>query len=125
MRSFVAAPMRYRTLVLAGDAAHILAPTGAKGLNLAVADVAVLARAIVDFLRGADRTALDRYSDRCLERVWRAQHFSWWLTTLLHADPGMSPYDRQLQRAQLRYVMSSRAAQTSLAENYVGLPLCR
>jgi p-hydroxybenzoate 3-monooxygenase len=124
MRSFVAAPMRYGSLLLAGDAAHIVAPTGAKGLNLAVADVALLASALVDCLRGDDRAALDRYSDRCLERVWRAQQFSWWMTTLLHVDPDMSSYDRQLQRAQLQYVMSSRAAQTSLAENYVGLPLC-
>jgi p-hydroxybenzoate 3-monooxygenase len=123
MRSFVAAPMRYGSLLLAGDAAHIVPPTGAKGLNLAVADVAVLAQALIDHLRGRDATALDRYSDRCLDRVWRAQHFSWWMTTMLHADPDMSPYDRQLQRSQLRYLMSSRAAQTSLAENYVGLPL--
>ncbi|HEX5195006.1 MAG TPA: 4-hydroxybenzoate 3-monooxygenase [Solirubrobacteraceae bacterium] len=123
MRSFVAAPMRHGSLLLAGDAAHIVPPTGAKGLNLAVADVAVLAPALVDCLRGRDPGALLRYSDRCLERVWRAQHFSWWMTTMLHVDPEMSPYDRQLQRSQLRYVMSSRAAQTSLAENYVGLPL--
>jgi p-hydroxybenzoate 3-monooxygenase len=123
MRSFVAAPMRYGSLLLAGDAAHIVPPTGAKGLNLAVADVALLARALVERLRGGDATALDRYSDHCLQRVWRAQHFSWWMTTMLHADPGMGPYDRQLQRSELRYLMSSRAAQTSLAENYVGLPL--
>jgi p-hydroxybenzoate 3-monooxygenase len=124
MRSFVAAPMRHGPLLLAGDAAHIVPPTGAKGLNLAVADVAVLATALVDRLRGGDPTSLDRYSDRCLQRVWRAQHFSWWMTTMLHVDPEMSAYDRQLQRAQLRYLLSSRAAQTSLAENYVGLPLC-
>ena len=123
MRSFVAAPMRYGSLLLAGDAAHIVPPTGAKGLNLAVADVAVLAQALVHHLRRRDPSALERYSERCLERVWRAQHFSWWMTTMLHVDPDISPYDRQLQRAQLRYVMSSRAAQTSLAENYVGLPL--
>jgi p-hydroxybenzoate 3-monooxygenase len=124
MRSFVAAPMRHGPLLLAGDAAHIVPPTGAKGLNLAVADVAVLATALVDRLRRGDPTSLDRYSDRCLQRVWRAQHFSWWMTTMLHVDPEMSAYDRQLQRAQLRYLLSSRAAQTSLAENYVGLPLC-
>jgi p-hydroxybenzoate 3-monooxygenase len=124
MRSFVAAPMRHASLLLAGDAAHIVPPTGAKGLNLAVADVAVLARALVDRLRGGDPASLDRYSDRCLDRVWRAQHFSWWMTTMLHVDPGMSSYDRQLQRSQLRHVMTSRAAQASLAENYVGLPLC-
>jgi len=125
MRSFVAAPMRYGPLLLAGDAAHIVPPTGAKGLNLAVADVAVLAHALVKRLRGGDATALDAYSDRCLERVWRAQHFSWWMTMMLHVDAEMSPYDRQLQRSQLQYVSSSRAAQTSLAENYVGLPLGR
>jgi p-hydroxybenzoate 3-monooxygenase len=124
MRSFVAAPMRHGPLLLAGDAAHIVPPTGAKGLNLAVADVAVLATALVDRLRRGDPTSLDRYSDRCLQRVWRAQHFSWWMTTMLHVDPEMSAYDRQLQRAQLRYLLSSPAAQTSLAENYVGLPLC-
>ena len=123
MRSFVAAPMRYGSLLLAGDAAHIVPPTGAKGLNLAIGDVALLAQALVERLRGGDASALDRYSDRCLERVWRAQHFSWWMTTMLHTDPDMSPYGRQLQRSQLRYLMSSRAAQTSLAENYVGLPL--
>jgi p-hydroxybenzoate 3-monooxygenase len=124
MRSFVAAPMRHGSLVLAGDAAHIVPPTGAKGLNLAVADVAVLAKALVGRLRGGDPPGLDRYSDRCLERVWRAQHFSWWMTTMLHVDRNMRAYDRELQRAQLRYLLSSRAAQTSLAENYVGLPLC-
>jgi p-hydroxybenzoate 3-monooxygenase len=123
MRSFVAAPMRYGPLLLAGDAAHIVPPTGAKGLNLAVADVALLARALAERLRGGDAAALDRYSERCLERVWRAQHFSWWMTSMLHVDPDMTEYDRQLQRAQLRYIMTSRAAQTSLAENYVGLPL--
>ncbi|MGH2872866.1 MAG: 4-hydroxybenzoate 3-monooxygenase [Solirubrobacteraceae bacterium] len=123
MRSFVAAPMRHGALVLAGDAAHIVPPTGAKGLNLAVADVTVLAQALVEhFLRGTD-TGLNEYSDRCLGRVWRAQHFSWWMTTMLHTHPDDDSYGRQLQRSQLDYVTRSTAAATSLAENYVGLPL--
>ncbi|MEA2147039.1 MAG: p-hydroxybenzoate 3-monooxygenase [Solirubrobacteraceae bacterium] len=123
MRSFVAAPMRYRSLFLAGDAAHIVPPTGAKGLNLAIADVTVLADALVQRLRGGSATGLDEYSDRCLARVWRAQHFSYWMTTMLHIDPHDDAYGRQLQRSQLRYVCGSIAAQTSLAENYVGLPM--
>ncbi len=123
MRSFVAAPMRYRSLLLAGDAAHIVPPTGAKGLNLAVADVTLLAQALVDHLQGGSHAGLDEYSDRCLARVWRAQHFSWWMTTMLHNDPADDAYGRQLQRSQLTYVTSSTAAATSLAENYVGLPL--
>ncbi|HET8977991.1 MAG TPA: 4-hydroxybenzoate 3-monooxygenase [Solirubrobacteraceae bacterium] len=125
MRSFVAAPMRYRSLLLAGDAAHIVPPTGAKGLNLAVADVTVLAHALVDRFRTGSDAGLDTYSDRCLGRVWRAQHFSWWMTTMLHADPSDDAYGAQLQRSQLAYVTSSTAAATSLAENYVGLPLAR
>ncbi len=123
MRSFVAAPMRYGRLFLAGDAAHIVPPTGAKGLNLAVADVAVLAEALVDNLVSGSDTGLSEYSDRCLDRVWRAQHFSWWMTQMLHVDPHADQYDAQLQRSELRHVCSSRAAATSLAENYVGLPL--
>ncbi len=123
MRSFVASPMRYRSLLLAGDAAHIVPPTGAKGLNLAVADVTVLARALVERLRTGSETGLREYSDRCLGRVWRAQHFSWWMTTMLHIDPHGDAYGLALQRSQLKYVASSRAAATSLAENYVGLPL--
>jgi p-hydroxybenzoate 3-monooxygenase len=123
MRSFVAAPMRYRSLLLAGDAAHIVPPTGAKGLNLAVADVTVLADALGERLGSGSETGLDEYSDRCLARVWRAQHFSWWMTTMLHTDPDVDAYGRRLQRSQLEYVVSSTAAATSLAENYVGLPL--
>lgn len=124
MRGFVAEPMRYRSLLLAGDAAHIVPATGAKGLNLAVADVTVLAEAIIARLRGSGSEAgLDEYSDRCLDRVWRAQHFSWWMTTMLHSDPHGDEYGRRLQRAQLEYVASSPAAATTLAENYVGLPL--
>jgi p-hydroxybenzoate 3-monooxygenase len=123
MRSFVAAPMRFGRLLLAGDAAHIVPPTGAKGLNLAVADVTVLAQALTEHFRRGSDTGLDEYSDRCLARVWRAQHFSWWMTTMLHTDPGADAYALQLQRSQLRYVCSSEAAATSLAENYVGLAL--
>jgi p-hydroxybenzoate 3-monooxygenase len=123
MRSFVASPMRYGRLLLAGDAAHIVPPTGAKGLNLAVADVTVLAEALTDHFRGLSDAALDEYSDRCTMRVWRAQHFSWWMTTMLHQDPGADDYGRALQRSQLRYTCSSEAAMTSLAENYVGLRL--
>ncbi|MFZ0387835.1 MAG: 4-hydroxybenzoate 3-monooxygenase [Solirubrobacteraceae bacterium] len=125
MRSFVAAPMRYRSLFLAGDAAHIVPPTGAKGLNLAVADVTVLADALGAWFVAGSQTGLDEYSARCLRRVWRAQHFSWWMTTMLHTDPGRDAYGRELQRSQLEYVCSSAAAATSLAENYVGLPLER
>ncbi len=123
MRSFVAAPMRYRSLLLAGDAAHIVPPTGAKGLNLAVADVTVLADALVDHLTTGSDTGLDEYSDRCLTRVWRAQHFSWFMTTMLHLDRNDDGYGRQLQRSQLRYVTTSTPAATSLSENYVGLTL--
>jgi p-hydroxybenzoate 3-monooxygenase len=123
VRSFVAAPMRYRSLFLAGDAAHIVPPTGAKGLNLAVADVAVLAEALADHAATGSTTKLDEYSDRCLRRVWRAQHFSWWMTSMLHVDPHDDAYGAELALSQLRYVTSSTAAATSLAENYVGLPL--
>jgi p-hydroxybenzoate 3-monooxygenase len=125
MRSFVAAPMRYRSLFLAGDAAHIVPPTGAKGLNLAVADVTVLADALIGWFDSGSETGLDEYSDRCLRRVWRAEHFSWWMTTMLHSDPHADAYGRELQRSQLDYVCSSIAAATTLAENYVGLPLQR
>ena len=121
MRSFVVEPMRYGRLFLAGDAAHIVPPTGAKGLNLAIADVRVLAEAIVDWYATSSTTGLDCYSDPCLRRVWRAEHFSWWMTTMLHRLPGDDPFDLKLQLSQLRYVCSSEAAARSLAENYVGL----
>ena len=120
MRSFVSAPMRYRRLFLAGDAAHIVPPTGAKGLNLALGDVALLAEALAALLRG-DPARADNYSDQCLGRVWRRTHFSWWMTSMLHTVPGANPIDAQLQLAQLRYVTSSRAMAASLAENYTGL----
>ena len=122
MRSFVVDPMRYGRLFLAGDAAHIVPPTGAKGLNLAVADVKVLADALTDWYASGSTAGLDAYSATCLSRVWRVQHFSWWMTSMLHRT-GDDPFTRQLQLSQLRYVASSRAAATSLAENYVGLPL--
>jgi p-hydroxybenzoate 3-monooxygenase len=121
MRSFVSAPMRYGRLFLAGDAAHIVPPTGAKGLNLAMADVAVLAPALDAFLHGDDGPAAD-YSARCLKRVWRATHFSWWMTTMLHRTPGADDMEAELQLSQLRYIVGSRAAATSLAENYTGYP---
>jgi p-hydroxybenzoate 3-monooxygenase len=120
MRSFVASPMRYRRLFLAGDAAHIVPPTGAKGLNLALADVTVLAAALVSLLCGADPGPADAYSDTCLRRVWRATHFSWWMTSMLHVDPGQDAFGAELQLSQLRYVVASRAAATTLAENYTG-----
>ena len=122
MRSFVSAPMRHGRLFLAGDAAHIVPPTGAKGLNLAAADVAVLATAIVAHAKEGRQDLLDAYSDTALRRVWRATHFSWWMTSMLHRTPGADPFDDELQLSQLRYVTSSDAAATSLAENYTGLP---
>jgi len=122
MRSFVAEPMRHGRLFLAGDAAHIVPATGAKGLNLAVADVRVLARVLRAFFAHGDETGLDAYSDRCLGRVWRVQHFSWWMTQMLHRMTG-DPFEARLQRSQLEYVVRSKAAATTLAENYVGLEL--
>lgn len=120
MRSFVQQPMRHGRLFLAGDAAHIVPPTGAKGLNLAVADVALLAPALVALLEG-DHAAADAYSDTALRRVWRCTHFSWWMTTMLHT--GTDSFDQQLQLSQLRWVTSSEAGATGLAENYAGLPI--
>ena len=122
MRSFVAEPMRHGRLFLAGDAAHIVPPTGAKGMNLAIADVRVLAEALTAFLLRGDETGIDGYSDTALRRVWRAEHFSWWMTSMLHVAPDPDPFARRLQLSQLRYTVTSRAAATSLAENYVGLP---
>jgi p-hydroxybenzoate 3-monooxygenase len=122
MRSFVAAPMRHGRLFLAGDAAHIVPPTGAKGLNLAASDVLVLARALKAFYDTGSTDWLDRYSDICLRRVWKAQRFSWWMTSTLHRFPDETPFDHQRQLADLDYLTGSRAAMTSLAEQYVGLP---
>ena len=121
MRSFVVEPMRHGRLYLAGDAAHIVPPTGAKGLNLAIADVRVLAEALTAWYAGGSTALLDAYSSTCLRRVWRAEHFSWWMTSMLHRAPDADRFDLQLQLSQLRYLASSRAAATSLAENYVGL----
>jgi p-hydroxybenzoate 3-monooxygenase len=120
MRSFVAEPMQHGRLYLAGDAAHIVPPTGAKGLNLAISDVTVLARALERWYASGDDSELASYSQRCLRRVWRAEHFSWWMTSMLHRI-GDDPFDLQLQLSQLRYVFASEAAARSLAENYVGL----
>jgi p-hydroxybenzoate 3-monooxygenase len=113
--------MQHGRLYLAGDAAHIVPPAGAKGLNLAVADVGVLAAALEAFYRSGDTSALDAYSEHCLRRVWRVQHFSYWMTSMLHRPPGQEPFEAQLQLAQLEYVCRSHAAATSFAENYVGL----
>jgi p-hydroxybenzoate 3-monooxygenase len=123
MRSFVAEPMAWGRLFLAGDAAHIVPPTGAKGLNLAVADVVVLAQAIADWCREGEAAGLSAYSDRCLERVWRVQEFSSMMTTLMHRDRTGGDFARRLQQARQTYLVHSRAMRTSLAENYVGLPL--
>ena len=122
VRSFVAEPMQHGRLFLAGDAAHIVPPTGAKGLNLAVADVRVLARALADFYAGGRSERLDRYSETCLRRVWRVQRFSRWMTSLLHRFPEEGPWRQRMQAAELDYLIGSRAAMTALAENYVGLP---
>jgi p-hydroxybenzoate 3-monooxygenase len=122
MRSFVVEPMQYGRMFLAGDAAHIVPPTGAKGLNLAAADVRSLSRAFGDYYRGGKTEMLERYSQTCLRRVWRAEHFSWWMTSLLHRFPDATPFQRRIQLAELEYVANSRAAATALAENYVGLP---
>ncbi|GAA4507045.1 MULTISPECIES: 4-hydroxybenzoate 3-monooxygenase [Nonomuraea] len=120
MRSFVVEPMQYGRLYLAGDAAHIVPPTGAKGLNLAVADVRVLTEALAAYFEDGSAELLDGYSAACLKRVWRAQHFSWWMTTLLHTFDSDDAYGRRLQLSYLDYVTSSEAAATTLAENYVG-----
>jgi p-hydroxybenzoate 3-monooxygenase len=122
MRSFVVEPMQYGRLFLAGDAAHIVPPTWAKGLNLAAADARVLSEALSRFYSSGDRSLLDRYSEICLRRVWNAQRFSWWMTSLLHRFPQDAGFDRRRQEAELDYVVHSRAASQSLAENYVGLP---
>ncbi|HEY0001281.1 MAG TPA: 4-hydroxybenzoate 3-monooxygenase [Actinoplanes sp.] len=121
MRSYVQTPMRHGRLFLAGDAAHIVPPTGAKGLNLAIADVALLSRALVAMLHEHNPALADSYSADALRRVWRCTHFSWWMTTMLHANG--DDFDAQLQQAQLRWVTSSKAGATGLAENYAGLPI--
>lgn len=122
LRSFVAEPMRFGRLMLAGDAAHIVPPTGAKGLNLAASDVHYLSHALIDHYRGGTLRELDRYSERCLRRVWKAVRFSWWMTSMLHRFPDTGEFGQKIQEAELDYIVGSRAAATALAENYVGLP---
>lgn len=121
LRSFVAEPMRFGRLFLAGDAAHIVPPTGAKGLNLAVSDVRYLSDAIIRYY-GGDQQGIDTYSARCLDRVWKAVRFSWWMTSLMHKFPENGDFGQKIQHAELGYLVGSQAASTSLAENYVGLP---
>jgi p-hydroxybenzoate 3-monooxygenase len=122
MRSFVATPMQHGRLLLAGDAAHIVPPTGAKGMNLAIADVRLLAHALGGYYADGRDDLLASYTETALRRVWRATHFSWWMTAMLHVDPGTDEFGAQLAQAQLDYVTTSRAMATSLAENYTGLP---
>jgi p-hydroxybenzoate 3-monooxygenase len=123
MRSFVVEPMNYGRVYLAGDAAHIVPPTGAKGLNLAMADVWRLARALGEFYENGGRGLLDTYSEQGLRRTWRAQRFSWWMTSMLHRAASDNAFDHRRQLAELEYLTSSEAAMTSLAENYVGVPM--
>lgn len=123
LRSFVSEPMRYGRLFLAGDAAHIVPPTGAKGLNLAATDVGFLGEALVDFYRTGGQAGLDGYSDRALARVWKAERFSWWFTMLTHRFPDQTEFDRKMQMAEIQYIFSSEAARRVVAENYVGLPM--
>jgi p-hydroxybenzoate 3-monooxygenase len=122
LRSFVAEPMRFGNLFLAGDAAHIVPPTGARGLNSAASDIYYLYHAMVDHYQDGDDTGLENYSAKALARVWKAQRFSWWMTMLLHTFPDDIPYDQKLQQVDLEYLLSSENALGSLAENYVGLP---
>ena len=122
LRSFVAEPMRFGRLFLAGDAAHIVPPTGAKGLNLAASDVAYLSQALIERFKRQSNAGLDAYAERALARVWKAERFSWWMTQLLHRFPESSGFEQKMQAAELQFLFSSTAAQTALAENYVGLP---
>src|SRR4029453_4238905 len=122
LRSYVAEPMRFGRLFLAGDAAHIVPPTGAKGLNLAASDVSYLARGLVEFHAEHSMAGLDAYSDRCLRRIWKAERFSWWFTSLMHKFPETGDFGQRMQHAELEYLVGSAAASTALAENYVGRP---
>ena len=121
LRSFVAEPMRYGNLFLAGDAAHIVPPTGAKGLNLAASDVYYLWQGLLDYFKQNSSSGIDTYSTRALARVWKAERFSWWMTSVLHRFPDSSGFDQRIQQTELEYLVSSQAAMTALAENYVGL----
>jgi p-hydroxybenzoate 3-monooxygenase len=123
LRSFVAEPMRFGNLFLAGDAAHIVPPTGAKGLNLAATDVKYLSAALIEHYRDKSSAGIDHYSEKCLRRVWKAERFSWWFTSLMHKFPDTGEFGQKVQDAELDYLVGSRAASTALAENYVGLPL--
>ena len=123
LRSFVTEPMRFGRMFLAGDAAHIVPPTGAKGLNLAASDVGYLAHALAQHYGERSDAGLDGYSGRCLARIWKAERFSWWMTSLLHRFPEAGAFDARVQQAELDYIVRSQAASTALAENYVGLPL--
>jgi p-hydroxybenzoate 3-monooxygenase len=125
MRSYVCEPMRCGRLFLAGDAAHIVPPTGAKGLNLAASDVRYLSRAFIEFYHERSSAGIDAYSDTCLRRVWKAERFSWWFTSLMHRFPETGEFGQKLQEAEIGYLLGSTAASTALAENYVGLPLER
>jgi p-hydroxybenzoate 3-monooxygenase len=122
LRSFVAEPMRFGRLFLAGDAAHIVPPTGAKGLNLAASDVHYLSTALREFYAEKSKAGIDDYSRRALARVWKAERFSWWMTSMMHRFPGTDEFSARIQRAELAYLIDSDAAKTSLSENYVGLP---
>ena len=123
LRSFVAEPMRFGRLFLAGDAAHIVPPTGAKGLNLAASDVSYLGRGLIEHYRDKSAAGIDAYSERCLRRVWNAVRFSWWFTSLMHKFPDGGAFGQKIQEAEIGYLLGSKAASTALAENYVGLPL--
>jgi p-hydroxybenzoate 3-monooxygenase len=123
LRSFVAEPLRFGSLFLAGDAGHIVPPTGAKGLNLAATDVQLLASALIELYSERSSAGIDHYSSRCLRRIWRAERFSWWFTTLTHGFPDDGPIGARFQQAELDYLLNSEAGQRTIAENYVGLPL--
>ncbi|MES2069378.1 MAG: 4-hydroxybenzoate 3-monooxygenase [Pseudomonadota bacterium] len=122
LRSFVAEPLRFGQLFLAGDAAHIVPPTGAKGLNLAASDVHYLSRALIEYYSEKSSAGIDAYSEKCLRRIWKAERFSWWMTSLMHRFPNTDAFGHKIQEAELDYLVSSRAAQIVMAENYVGLP---
>src|SRR5690606_22039165 len=123
LRSFVTEPMRLGRMFLGGDAAHIVPPTGAKGLNLAASDVGYLTRGLVPYFKEGNSVGIDLYPERCLRRIWNAERFSWWMTSLMHNFPDSDGFSTKIQEAELGYIVNSKAGSTSLAENYVGLPL--